>query len=171
MTVPPSRKDLLMNKHKHLTLESRITIESMLNQGESFKAIGRSLNKDCTTISKEVKNHISFEKNGAYGRSFNNCLLAFQHKCSERNVCQSCSSYRKRFCWSCGKCSASCALYQKYICPKLSSPPYVCNGCLERNKCLLEKHLYSASYAQKEYKSVRAESRSGFALSEDERKH
>ena len=159
-----------MNKHKHLTLDSRIIIESKLNQGESFKAIGRFLNKDCTTISKEVKNHISFEKNGAYGRAFNDCLLAFQHKCSERNVCRNCSSYRKRFCWSCGKCSTSCTLYQKYICPKLSSPPYVCNGCQERNKCLLEKHLYYASYAQKEYVSIRTESRSGFALSENERK-
>ena len=30
-----------MNKQKHLTLDSRITIETMLNKGESFKAIGR----------------------------------------------------------------------------------------------------------------------------------
>ena len=51
-----------MNKQKHLNLESRIIIETKLNEGESFKAIGRLLNKDCTTISKEVKNHISFEK-------------------------------------------------------------------------------------------------------------
>ena len=65
-----------MNKQKHLNLESRITIETKLNEGESFKAIGRLLNKDCTTISKEVKNHISFEKSGAYGKAFNDCLLA-----------------------------------------------------------------------------------------------
>lgn len=56
-----------MNKQKHLTLDSRIIIETMLNEGESFKAIGRLLDKDCTTISKEIKNHISFEKSGAYG--------------------------------------------------------------------------------------------------------
>lgn len=45
-----------------------------LNQSKSFKAIARSLNKDCTTISKEVKNHISFQKSGSYGRAFNDCL-------------------------------------------------------------------------------------------------
>lgn len=159
-----------MDKQKHLTLDSRIIIETKLNEGESFKAIGRSLHKDCTTISKEVKHHISFEKSGTYGRSFNDCLLAFQRKCSAQMVCQECTSRKNRFCWSCGKCSSSCILYKKYVCPKLSKPPYVCNGCPERSKCSLEKHLYRASYAQKEYESVRSESRSGFALSESERK-
>lgn len=157
-----------MNKQKHLNLESRIIIETKLNEGESFKAIGRLLNKDCTTISKEVKNHISFEKSGAYGKAFNDCLLAFQHECFAQRVCQECTSRKNRFCWSCGKCSSSCILYEKYVCPKLSKPPYVCNGCPQRNKCSLEKRLYKASYAQKEYELVRKESRSGFALSESE---
>lgn len=157
-----------MNKQKHLNLESRIIIETKLNEGESFKAIGRLLNKDCTTISKEVKNHISFEKSGAYGKAFNDCLLAFQHECSAQRVCHECASRKNRFCWSCGKCSSSCILYEKYVCPKLSKPPYVCNGCPQRNKCSLEKRLYKASYAQKEYELVRKESRSGFALSESE---
>ena len=157
-----------MNKQKHLNLESRIIIETKLNEGESFKAIGRLLNKDCTTISKEVKNHISFEKSGAYGKAFNDCLLAFQHECFAQRVCQECTSRKNRFCWSCGKCSSSCILYEKYVCPKLSKPPYVCNGCPQRNKCSLEKRLYKASYAQKEYELVRRESRSGFALSESE---
>ena len=157
-----------MNKQKHLNLESRIIIETKLNEGESFKAIGRLLNKDCTTISKEVKNHISFEKSGAYGKAFNDCLLAFQHDCFAQRVCHECTSRKNRFCWSCGKCSSSCILYEKYVCPKLSKPPYVCNGCSQRNKCSLEKRLYKASYAQKEYEMVRRESRSGFALSESE---
>ena len=157
-----------MNKQKHLNLESRIIIETKLNEGESFKAIGRLLNKDCTTISKEVKNHISFEKSGAYGKAFNDCLLAFQHECFAQRVCQECTSRKNRFCWSCGKCSSSCILYEKYVCPKLSKPPYVCNGCPQRNKCSLEKRLYKASYAQKEYELVRKESRSGLAPSESE---
>lgn len=157
-----------MNKQKHLTLESRVIIETKLNEGESFKAIGRLLNKDCTTISKEVKNHFSFEKSGAFGRAFNDCLLAFQHQCYARKVCRECTSRKNRFCWSCGRCSSSCILYEKYVCPILSKPPYVCNGCLKRNNCSLEKRLYKASYAQKEYELVRSESRSGFALSESE---
>ena len=148
-----------MNKQKHLTLTSRITIETMLNKGDSFKSIGRFLNKDCTTISKEVKNHICFEKSWAYGRAFNDCRLAFLHQCSAQMVCRECSFRKGRLCWSCGKCTSSCILYEKYICPRLSRPPYVCNGCPSRNKCSLEKHLYQASYAQKEYELVRSESR------------
>ena len=87
-----------MNKQKHLNLESRIIIETKLNEGESFKAIGRLLNKDCTTISKEVKNHISFEKSGAYGKAFNDCLLAFQDECLAQMVCQECTSRKNRLC-------------------------------------------------------------------------
>lgn len=168
--LPPSGKELFMNNQKHLTLDSRITIETKLNERESFKAIGRFLGKDCTTISKEVKNHFCFEKIGAYGRAFNDCKLALGRQCSAQNICLSCSSRKDRFCWSCGKCIFSCTSYEKYICPKLSRPPYVCNGCADRNRCSLEKRLYKASYAQKEYEHVRTEARSGFALSEDELK-
>ena len=159
-----------MNKQKHLTLDSRILIETKLNEQESFKAIGRFLGKDCTTISKEVKNHISFEKTGAYGRAFNDCRLALQHQCSAQKLCLDCTSHKNRFCWTCGKCTSSCIIYDKYVCPKLSKPPYVCNGCPDRNRCSLEKRLYKAAYAQKEYEQVRTESRSGFALSEKELK-
>ena len=54
-----------MNKQKHLNLEARILIETMLNEHHSFKSIARELGKDCTTISKEIKAHICFEKTGA----------------------------------------------------------------------------------------------------------
>ncbi len=58
-----------MNKQKHLNLEARILIETMLNEHHSFKSIARELGKDCTTISKEIKAHICFEKTGTLGRS------------------------------------------------------------------------------------------------------
>ena len=168
MASPPSGKETIMMKQKHLTLEARILIETLLNERHSFKAIARQLNKDCTTISKEIRAHICFEKTGALGRSFNDCLSAFQHQCSIQKLCHRCAFIRNRPCWTCGKCASSCIAYEKYICPKLSRPPYVCNGCRQRRKCSLEKRLYKASYAQKEYEQVRRESRSGFALSEAE---
>ena len=170
MALPPSIKEALMNKHTHLNLDARILIETLLNQQHSFKSIARHLGKDCTTISKEVKSHICFEKSGTYGRSFNDCCLAFLHQCSIHKICQHCTSSHNRYCWTCGKCFSSCDSYEKYVCPKLSKPPYVCNGCLQRSKCSLEKQLYKAAFAQKEYEQVRSESRSGFALSEAELK-
>ena len=46
---------LTMTKHKHLTLSDRNDIQLALERGESFKAIGQSILKDPTTVSKEVK--------------------------------------------------------------------------------------------------------------------
>ena len=54
-----------MSDQKHLTLEGRIIIEKGLDSRLSFKAIARAVNKDCTTISKEVRGHLSFEKTGS----------------------------------------------------------------------------------------------------------
>ena len=44
-----------MTKHKHLTLSDINDIQLGLERGETFKAIGQSILKDPTTVSKEVK--------------------------------------------------------------------------------------------------------------------
>lgn len=44
-----------MTKHKHLTLSDHNDIQLGLERGETFKAIGQSILKDPTTVSKEVK--------------------------------------------------------------------------------------------------------------------
>ena len=44
-----------MTKHKHLTLSDRNDIQLGLERGETVKAIGQSILKDPTTVSKEVK--------------------------------------------------------------------------------------------------------------------
>ena len=159
-----------MDKQKHLNLDSRSIIEYQLNQNNSFKGIAKILGKDCTTVSKEVKNHICFEKSGAYSRAFNDCQLAYLHQCHAHKICSVCTAGVHRLCWSCGRCTSHCSAYKPFTCPRLSKPPYVCNGCKERSKCSLEKRFYRASYAQKEYELTRSEARSGPAISEAELK-
>ena len=44
-----------MTKYKHLTLSDRNDVQLGLERGETFKAIGQSILKDPTTVSKEVK--------------------------------------------------------------------------------------------------------------------
>ncbi|WP_369350352.1 IS30 family transposase [Streptococcus hillyeri] len=44
-----------MTKYKHLTLSDRNDIQLGLERGETFKAIGQTILKDPTTVSKEVK--------------------------------------------------------------------------------------------------------------------
>ena len=135
----------------------------------SFKAIARELGKDCTTISKEIRNHLVFKKSGALGKPFNDCALRFD--CDIFQVCQPCVNRSGRPCKFCGRCLSFCISYKKETCSRLSKPPYVCNGCEKKRNCTLEKRFYHALSAQKEYELTKSESRSGFAISETELEH
>jgi IS30 family transposase len=44
--------------YNHLTLEQRIEIQECLGHGMSFKAIGKRIGKDQTTVSREIKRHV-----------------------------------------------------------------------------------------------------------------
>lgn len=154
-----------MPNNKHLDLSQRIIIEHSLNEQQSFKAIGRKINKNCTTISKEVKNRRVFKKTGAYGKAFNDCIYRFS--CTLSGCCNS-PTCRNNYCKFCANCYKVCAKYIKENCVLLTDPPYVCNGCKERKSCTLEKALYFASSAQKEYELIRSESRQGVQVSEEE---
>ena len=157
-----------MKKKKHLTLSDRYQIEHGLSAGLSFNSIASGIDKDCTTVSKEIRNHMLFIKKGAPYRPFNDCRLRFN--CPHfGDVCPFCTRKKKNKCSLCGSCTDICPDFVKEDCALLSKPPYVCNGCTSRNKCSLEKRLYDALAAQKEYELVRSESRSGFNLSEEER--
>ena len=46
-------------KHKHLTFDDRVTIQQCLDKGMTFKATAAEVGKDQTTVSKEVKKHLS----------------------------------------------------------------------------------------------------------------
>lgn len=155
-----------MNNNRHLLQEERSVIEQRLMEKESFKGIGREFGKDPTTIAKEVRNHIQFRKTGCYGKPFNNCLN--RKDCATRHLCgnQKCNRYCN-FC-NAHPCSSLCTEYRQEICTRLSKPPYVCNGCEDRRSCTLEKRIYSAVHAQREYEAVRSESRQGIQLTEDD---
>jgi len=59
------------DKFKHLTHELREAIEEMLNYGCSFKHIANQLDKDPTTVSKEVKrNYITTPQRGELACAF-----------------------------------------------------------------------------------------------------
>jgi IS30 family transposase len=154
-----------MRKFKHFTLEERVAIEVMLKASKSFKAMGRELNRDCTAISKEIKNHLMFKRTGSYGRAFNDC--SNRMNCSHSYLCNDPKCRNKRCCF-CPNCTSLCSDYRQQICPLLSKPPYVCNGCASLKNCTLQKSFYSASYAQDEYEQCRSESRSGITITEDE---
>jgi len=51
-------------KNKHLSFDDRVEIQECLNHGMTFKAIASRVDKDPTTVSKEVKKHIEVRDDG-----------------------------------------------------------------------------------------------------------
>ena len=119
----------------HLTRDDRITIEKNFNICIPLKLIGRNINKHCSSISREIKNHYITKNTGSVGRAFNNC--AFRKTCSNRG--KNCNI-------------KNCSEFVEEKCSLLNSSPYVCNGCKKRTQCTLSKRFYEAIYAQEEYK-------------------
>ena len=150
-----------MAKNSHLTLSDRIDIEVGLRERKSFSAIAEELGKDPTTISKEVRTHIKLKQAGGY----NPCVIRKDCK-HYGDLCHPCKFTYGKPCYSCyrARCFEACSDFLQAQCSKLNKPPYVCNGCQQRQSCKLERHLYEAKSAQREYEATRSESRQGFAV-------
>lgn len=153
-------------KNKHLTLDERIVIEQQLSIKSSFKKIASLIDKDCSTISKEIRNNFQTRTVGAYGRHFNNCIN--RNSCTHKFICNDCNQPAGRLCRNCKNCSSVCSDFSEDICPKFSIPPYICNGCENIKYCTTTKHFYKASIAQKNYTSTLKEARSGFVIDQAE---
>jgi transposase, IS30 family len=157
-----------MDMSKHLSLSERKDIELLLKEGKSFKEIGRTLGKDCTTISKEIRYHLIERKSGAWGQPYNACILRFG--CEKYLLCKNSNCEIKK-CTTCNICNNFCKSFIEEKCKKLDNPPYVCNGCNNLKKCTLCKKFYAAKDAQEEYEYVYSESRTGIAITESELSH
>lgn len=157
-----------MAKHKHLTLQERYEIQHGLDSRESFKQIGLNIGKDPSTISKEVKGHYTVVESGGNGRAYNPC--AYRKACVHNSLCDYDRCTHHKCPGYCKDCFRHCSQFKEEVCPRLSKPPYVCNGCPNRTTCTLRKHLYRALSAQEEYEAVRSENRQGIALSPEELK-
>lgn len=136
---------------KHLSLDERYAIENSLSERLSFKEIARNINKNCTTISREIRNHYIVKNTGGIGRQFNNCI--YRTTCPNRG--KNCNI-------------KNCSEFIEEKCNLLNKPPYVCNGCKNKARCTLTKHFYDANYANDEYKSNLSEVRSGIMIYQDE---
>lgn len=138
-------------KNKHLSLNDRFEIENSLNNRLSFKKIASIIDKDCTTISREIRGHYIVKNTGAIGRNFNNCI--YRKSCPNRG--KNCNL-------------RNCTTFVEEKCPLLNKPPYVCNGCKNRHQCTLSKHFYDSVYANSEYRDNLIESRTGVIINTEE---
>lgn len=145
--------------HKHLTLSQRIAIEKGLENQESFAAIARKINKDPSTVSKEVKRHLSYGRKQDGTRAI---PCANRSSCRIQSLCESSCLLLCKICRKPGfQCTSVCGHYLESECAKLKKPPYACNGCVKKTGCLLRRSYYSAQYANDSYLELLVSSREG----------
>ncbi len=171
--VPMSKNKSITHNQKHLTISDRTYIEQELLQGSTFKAIADVLQKDPTTISKEVKRNclvvLGKHVRGNCGKCkhWDTCYVRGQEivirDCPRSNYC---TSLCKR-CWR-EYPQRYCTMYIPLSCDKLDRAPYVCNSCPKERSCRLDHLLYQAKHAQKQYEKTLVKSREGINLTQEE---
>lgn len=138
----------LTTKFKHLSYEDRCCIEKELNNGTSINKIATILNKNHSTILREIKKHKTFLEA--------NCWNGYKNPCKNRHKCN------KKFCDFNQPC------YEKETCPKLLKSPYICNSCKSRHGCRKDRFTYYAKEANKMYETLKSESRKGIDLTPEQ---
>ena len=150
------------------TYAERISLQKFLGEGLTFKEIARTLGKDPSTISREVRKHMSQVATGRPGYPYNPCK--HRKSCRAKNLCSRGDCHRQsvQYCKLCSDCSKHCPDFLEEICSSRFKVPYVCNGCSQISKCTLMKNIYDAEHAQYKAHDVISQSRSGLCTSEDE---
>lgn len=145
---------------KHLSMDERITIQTMLENRNNPHEISKVLNKSASTITREIRNHTKIIP------ATNTCTLNFQ--CKKKKLCQ--RAYCSKLCKRCDKkdCIEICPDYTEGKCKYIEKSPHVCNGCDNSRICGLEHRYYKALEANEEYRSMLVDKRIGFDITEDE---
>lgn len=152
---------------KFFTYEDRLNLQKGLKDSLSIKSIAAALDKNPTTVAREIKKYSSEVATGHPGYPFNECKN--RKNCRVKNICgKECTHKSAMYCKLCRECNQHCRDYIQEICTARFRPPYVCNGCETIGKCSLTKTIYDAEHAHIKAHNVISESRSGLCVSEDE---
>lgn len=147
----------------------RERIEKGIRESESLKEIAKAINKDPTTISKEVLKHRSDATPELQFLTLSPCTKCVNFgNCNVIKLCdiKGCSNQ----CRICKRVDATtrCYRFVKAICKRTHRFPYVCNGCPKRRTCRLQKYEYIPMSAQRQYEKELHETRQGLNLTNDE---
>lgn len=132
-------------KNSHLTLEDRKKIQEGLEKGLSRTEIAKNINKDISTVAKEIKSKRKLKPRNP----FNNPIT-----CTKFKECRICH----------GKCSE----YEEIKCTRRDRKVGVCNLCPDISKCRLDKYFYYAKQAHESYLYTLKDSREGVNLNTTE---
>lgn len=136
------------NSGKHLTLDERRIILKGIEAGSDKASIARTIGKDKSTVSKEIRKHRI-------------CVRKF-------DLALECAAYQKckhgRACWS------NCPDYTPFRCSRRDRSPGACNGCSSFIHCRFSKFKYDPEKAEHEYRITLHDSREGVNLTSSEAK-
>lgn len=132
------------NKNSQLTLSQRITIEEMINQRKRKFEIANALNKNSSTITREIQRHIKIKYQNIHNRE---------------------NLFNCRFFKSCKICTEQCNIFMPITCSDRDRNIGACNNCSKLKTCRLDKYFYEAKRAQNQYEYTLTDSRQGVNLS------
>jgi len=154
-------------KGKHLNIADRMFIEDALNERISLSEIAKRLDKDPTTISKEIKRNRT-DCRIRMGKEFTTC-----EKRKDCRKTQICSDSCNHLCIKCKtrNCYRICPDYKPKSCKILNRFPFVCNGCESYNTCNVGRRQYKAKVADANYKDILSTARQGLDITQKELEH
>ena len=132
-------------KNIHLTLEDRKKIQDGIENELTKVEIAKSIGKDPTTVSKEIKNRRKLKPRNP----FNNPIT--------------CTKFSK-----CGICHGKCSEYDEIKCLRRDRKVGACNLCPNSSKCKLDKYFYYAKQAHESYLYTLSDAREGINLTTKE---
>lgn len=151
--APPKRSNYIMKRKQnhdctHLTLEERKVIQAGIENNSTKASISRNIGKDPTTVAKEIRKHRSLKPRNTFGRPI---------LCIHAKTCKVKSCFKK------------CEKYQEPTCNRRDKSPGACNKCETIKTCILDKYIYNAEDAEKEYRRDLVDFREGINLTTKER--
>lgn len=129
------------SKNSHMSLGDRIIIQTGIENGSTKSAIAKNLNKDKTTVAKEIRLHRTLACKCRYSID---CV--FVKKCGSRDTIH---------------CPGDCNHYEPFTCKRRDRSPGACNGCTKYKSCPYDKFKYDANVADREYRELLAGARQG----------
>lgn len=138
----------MTHDNKHLSLEERKIIQTGIENRSSKVAIANTIGKDPSTVAKEIRKHRILKPRNTFNKN---------SICKHIKECQN-------------GCQIRCERYEEMTCSERDRSPGACNKCKNASHCHLNKYIYDAEKANKEYLFELSSSREGISLTEKERK-
>lgn len=135
-------------KNKPLDEFELSRIETLLDEGYNATQIAEDLQRDSSTIQKEIKNFSIVhkrEKDCSLCRNFD--------ACEKKKMCD--DEMNEGYCYKCKGCKIAvekCDDYEPEVtCKRLQGKRKVCNGCMNYKSCKRVKRIYVAKEAWKQH--------------------